>query len=168
MLRIQSCAILLNVLAKETYLLFLGLLCILMRSPCTNGHSPWLIALLANYRPLAPLAMVWLNITNCHPGQAREYWNIPAARERSWYSFFRLVIIYCSKAKSTSFILPQIWSKTSDCGQLCKYKGENWCSPDNWSKGWVSRLRMETWSQSWVRRLLRSSQLPLKLTGYGT
>ena len=68
-----------------------------MSSPCASGHSPRLIALLANYRPLAPLALVWLNITNCRPGQGiLEY---ASQRERGCGCdlLFFWMIIYCSK-----------------------------------------------------------------------
>ena len=127
----SSYALLLNILAKETYLLFLGQFCILMRSPCTNGHSPWLIALLANYRPLAPdpvpspsMDPALIKYRQLSHSGTREYWNITVENMHWPYSSNSIKwVIYCSKLNQR--LISDLRSETSDGQQLCKYREDS-------------------------------------------
>ena len=102
--------------------------------PCASGRSPRLIACLPITDRWHRTGLVWLNITNCRPGQARPGQGIldyPSEREDVAVILYLDEYIYCSKLNQRP--LSNLRSDPKDVwlGTAVQIQRENWwCSPD--------------------------------------
>ena len=121
-----------------------------MCSPCASGHSPELIAMLANYRPLAPdpvpspsMDPALIKYRQLSHSGTREYWNITVKNMHWPYSSYSIKwVIYCSKLNQR--LISDLRSETSDGQQLSKYREDS--DTPSWCRG--DMMRVSRWIQS--------------------